>query len=317
MRKIFHRLLIGLFFAIPMVGLALFFTNISADASVPAQTQTPDCATCHSDFQDNWAQGMHAKASSDEVFVSAWTEQGKPTACLSCHTTGYDEATGTWLKDGVTCEACHTKVGEGQHPFAANMSVDKSTDLCSRCHNDPRFGDQWKVSAHYQRDMSCTTCHDPHSAGCKPVPGQDKAAADPSGLCLNCHKNYTYSAVHSRHGQVGVTCVNCHLGVTDEKSTDPHQLPNHSFKPVIETCNSCHSQQMHAEGESAGGSAVVAVPVDQSAALVKNSDNVTDKPAPVSPLGFAVMAGLVGLAFGIVLAPWLEKVYQRWSKGGK
>jgi hypothetical protein len=26
---------------------------------------------------------------------------------------------------------------------------------------------------------------------------------------------------------------------------------------------------------------------------------------------------LVGLAFGIVLAPWLEKAYQRWSNGGK
>jgi predicted CXXCH cytochrome family protein len=197
------------------------------------------------------------------------------------------------------------------------MSVDKSTDLCGRCHNDPRFGEQWMVSAHYQRNISCTTCHDPHSAGFKPVPGQEKAATDPSGLCLNCHKDYSESAVHSRHGQVGVTCVNCHLGVTDEVVSDPHQLPNHSFKPVIATCNSCHSQQMHAEGESAGGSAVVAETGEQSANPVQVDEEVTDEPAPVSPLGFALMAGLVGLAFGIVLAPWLEKAYQRWSKGGK
>jgi hypothetical protein len=74
---------------------------------------------------------------------------------------------------------------------------------------------------------------------------------------------------------------------------------------------------MHAEGESAGGSAVVADTGEQSANPVQVNEEVTDEPAPVSPLGFALMAGLVGLAFGIVLVPWLEKAYQRWSKGGK
>ena len=36
---------------------------------------------------------------------------------------------------------------------------------------------------------------------------------------------------------------------------------------------------------------------------------VASEPAPVSPLGFAGLAGLIGLAAGTVLAPWLEKKY--------
>ena len=42
---------------------------------------------------------------------------------------------------------------------------------------------------------------------------------------------------------------------------------------------------------------------------------------PVSPMGFAALAGLVGLAGGMVLAPWLERLYHRVVKhedrGGK
>jgi hypothetical protein len=30
----------------------------------------------------------------------------------------------------------------------------------------------------------------------------------------------------------------------------------------------------------------------------------------VSPLGYSVLAALIGLAAGMVLAPWLERVYR-------
>jgi hypothetical protein len=35
------------------------------------------------------------------------------------------------------------------------------------------------------------------------------------------------------------------------------------------------------------------------------------EPKPVSPFGFAVLAGMIGLAVGMVLSPWLEKIYRR------
>ena len=54
-----------------------------------------------------WQNGAHGQAGSDPIFVEEWTKQGKPGACLVCHTTGYDPATATYKADGVTCEACH------------------------------------------------------------------------------------------------------------------------------------------------------------------------------------------------------------------
>jgi hypothetical protein len=38
------------------------------------------------------------------------------------------------------------------------------------------------------------------------------------------------------------------------------------------------------------------------------------EPGPVSPVGFAVLAGLVGMAGGMVLAPWLERWFRRMQR---
>ena len=42
--------------------------------------------------------------------------------------------------------------------------------------------------------------------------------------------------------------------------------------------------------------------------------SVTPEPSPVSPIGFAGLAALIGLAAGMVLAPWLERFYHRAVK---
>jgi hypothetical protein len=83
----------------------------------------------------------------------------------------------------------------------------------------------------------------------------------------------------------------------------PHTVPDHSFAPNIETCNECHAGQMHA---SDGTNVLHPTESDglQTASLAPEPD-------PVSPIGFSLMAGLIGLAGGMVLAPWLERWYQR------
>ena len=45
-------------------------------------------------------------------------------SCLKCHTTGYDEATGKYSEEGVTCEACH---GAGE-VFSYFMDVGKAPE---------------------------------------------------------------------------------------------------------------------------------------------------------------------------------------------
>jgi predicted CXXCH cytochrome family protein len=258
-----------------------------------------------------WENGAHGKAGSDPIFLDEWTKQGKPGACLVCHTTGYDPATATYKADGVTCEACHGPA-PADHPKTP-MPIDRSPDLCGRCHSDTRFGWQdWKVSTHYQRGMDCATCHDPHSASLKKMAGARGTAAttdDISALCINCHQEHSMNFPYTIHNQKGVTCVDCHVNHIEDTDRAAHTVPDHSINANLDSCNTCHAQEMHnavQNGETSAAPAVSAQPTEELQLA-----SVTPEPAPVSPVGFSALAGLLGLAGGMVLAPWLERWYQR------
>jgi len=314
-----ERFILSLMFALLVAGMTL----VMASAQTPDPqnpVKTPDssqgttvskCGECHPDFQAAWYTGAHGHANSDPVFTDAWAAQGKPGACLVCHVTGYDPATATWQQDGVSCEACHGPA-PADHPNQP-MPVYRTADLCGRCHSDTRFGwTEWKVSVHYQREMTCTVCHDPHSASLKTIEGKFGQAMDASGLCLNCHKDYSMQFPYSIHSQKGIKCVDCHLRHLGDTSTDQiHTMPDHSFKANLTTCTACHADQMHAPGNTTvvpTAATVTPLVVEES-----GSGTHTETPSPVSPAGYAGLAGLIGLAGGMVLSPWLERWYRRVS----
>ena len=299
-----ERLLIAIMFALLAAGITLVVANAQQNTLPSTQTTSANCAVCHTKFQTTWQSGAHSNAGTDPVFLEAWADQGKPTACLTCHVTGYDAETATWKADGVTCEACHG-VMLADHPKTP-MPVNTSTDLCGKCHNDTRFGwQEYKVSAHYQRGMDCATCHDPHSTSLKIVPGiSGEEDNDPiSSLCKNCHKENNSQFESTPHHQQGVSCADCHINNLEPAERTPHSVPDHSFAPNIETCNKCHAQQMHSSDEVTG--------IHQTESTEILTASLAPEPAPVSPIGFSLMAGLIGLAGGMVLAPWLERWYHR------
>ena len=309
-----ERFLIAVIFALLAAGVTLIVAS-AQDGNVQSQTQfTTNCAACHTEFQMTWENGPHGKAGSDPVFLDEWTKQGKPSACLSCHTTGFDPATATYKAEGVTCEACHGPVPL-DHPKNP-MPINTSPDLCGSCHSDTRFGWQdWKVSTHYQRGMDCATCHDPHSASLKNIAGSDGDAASTdnvSALCVNCHKEHNTNYSFTTHNQNGVTCVDCHIKGIESTERTAHTVPDHSFDASLESCNTCHEQDMHsAEQQGSNGTVLPAgTQPNQDVQLA----SVTPEPTPVSPVGFSALAGLLGLAGGMVLAPWLERWYQKVTK---
>ncbi len=308
-----ERLLIALMFALLVAGVTLVIA--SAQGEVPPALQTSsNCVVCHTEYQKTWENGAHGKAGSDPIFLEDWTAQGKPGACLVCHTTGYDPATGTYKADGVTCEACHNPVPT-DHPKSP-MPVDRSTDLCGRCHSDTRFGWQdWKVSTHYQRGMDCATCHDPHSASLKKVtaPFGSNKPDDVSALCINCHKENSMDFSYTTHAQQSVSCVDCHVKHIETADRTAHTVPDHSFNASLTSCNTCHAQQMHSPTQAVNPNAT-AEPVAVEPTAEVQLASVTPEPGAVSPIGFSAMAGLIGLAGGMVLAPWLERWYQRTVK---
>ncbi len=307
-----ERLLIALLFALLAAGVTLVAAQAQDDAP-PLQEHSLNCAACHTEFETTWMSGPHGNAVSDPVFQEEWVSQGSPGACLVCHVTGYDPATATWKEDGVTCEACHSPVSV-DHPKEP-MPIDRSPDLCGRCHSDTRFGwQEWTISTHYQRGMDCTVCHDPHSASLKQVAtaeGEEPTYTDASELCITCHNEYSMDFSYSSHHQKGVTCVDCHVNHLENADRAAHSVPDHSFNASLKSCNTCHADQMHSPG--AALQTETSVPDAQTSANNPEMElaAVTPEPRPVSPVGFAGLAALIGLAAGMVLAPWLERFYQR------
>jgi predicted CXXCH cytochrome family protein len=179
--------------------------------------------------------------------------------------------------------------------------------------SDARFGwDTWKASVHYQQNLTCTTCHDPHTAALKL---SDPTKTDTSSLCVNCHKDTAKDSQHSQHAEAGVTCVDCHLG-PKKGNDDFHKVPDHSFTPKLETCNGCHADQMHGAGKSVA-KAMGGVSVSQPDAAVtpaveiKPVENilvsaktgpVSSTPTPPNAFGFAGMAVVLGLVVGMVFS---------------
>ena len=307
-----ERLLIAVMFALLAAGLTLVIASAQGETPPAGQTSSNDCAVCHTEFEMTWQNGAHGKAGSDPIFVEEWTKQGKPGACLVCHTTGYDPATATFKAEGVTCEACH---GPAQPDHPKNpMPIDRSTDLCGRCHSDTRFGWQdWKVSTHYQRGMDCATCHDPHSASLKTVIGPRDAKQttdDVSQLCITCHREHSMDFSYTSHNQKGVSCVDCHVKHLGNADRTAHSVPDHSFNASLDSCNTCHADQMHSATQSEATEGVTAPLSGEPTAEVQFA-SITPEPDPVSPMGFSALAGLIGLAGGMVLAPWLERWFHR------
>ncbi|MCP4138832.1 MAG: hypothetical protein GY755_00820 [Chloroflexi bacterium] len=306
-----ERLLIAIVFALLAAGITLMAVQAD-DGNLPLTEGELSCATCHAEFQTSWMTGPHAQATEDPAFVEAWNEQGNPSACLSCHVTGYDPETGEWEADGITCQACHGEI-PADHP-ANPMPVDRSPVLCGKCHGDTRFGwQEWELSSHYKKGMECTVCHDPHSASIKQVMspnGADPVYGDASDLCVNCHNDHSASFPHTTHSEKGVSCVDCHISDLETDERTAHTVPSHAFSASIKSCNTCHAEQMHQPGVVAYPDA----PVEGTHISIEEQNielaSVMPEPDSVSPVGFAGLAALIGLAVGMVLAPWLEKFYK-------
>jgi predicted CXXCH cytochrome family protein len=295
MKRLMTRLLVGLAFALPLMLLA---TALAVAEPAPAplqQATTENCLACHSKIHDSWMNGSHSKAVSNEAFVAAWKEKGNDPTCMSCHATGYDKVSQTWQAEGVTCVACHPL--NPNHP-KGSMQVDRTGKLCGTCHTEAYF--EWEASKHRGNDLSCSSCHDAHQT--------DLKAADPATLCATCHQEMSSNFTHTAHSQQGLTCADCHLSQLSGDPIEGHATRDHSFNVRLDTCNKCHSYQMH-DPQKAMDIKPTPQPVDAMAAVV--TAPVTTQPQPVSPFGFAIVAGLIGLAAGMVLAPWLEKMYKK------
>lgn len=295
MKNWFGRLGIGCFFAIPL----MLITYAVASAGEPvARLRAPDntCQDCHPAFQQAWMNGAHGRATTDPVFQVAWKEQGEDPKCLACHVTGYNPLDGTYIADGITCEACHSPIAEN-HPQEP-MPTDQSGKLCGSCHSEAYF--EWQVSVHREKGLSCSGCHDPHQTGLKMENSLE--------LCASCHRGRASNFTHSAHSQSGLNCADCHMTQLTSTGEKGHARRDHSFFVSLSSCNTCHSYQMHDPVQVHPEQ-----PTPQPADSLISSERMTVsvEPVPVSPMGYTMLSGLVGVAVGIIVAPYIERMQKR------
>ncbi len=302
MKKFITRLIYGMVFAVPLMILtyALALAAGQSPAGMPASSsaqEVSDCAACHAEFQAAWETSDHGNATSDPAFQLAWERAGKDTKCLECHVTGYDPATGTWQADGITCVACHNPIPEN-HPLEP-MGSDRSSQACGKCHTETYF--QWQVSGHRAAGLDCYGCHDPHATGLK--------AENSARLCANCHRDRSSNFTHSAHSSQGLTCASCHVANTIQGAYGQgHGAKDHSFFVSLTTCNSCHSYQMH-DPVQVHPENPTPMPVDAMVSI--EAATVSNDPIPVSPLGYTTLSGLIGVALGVIIAPWIERLQRQ------
>jgi predicted CXXCH cytochrome family protein len=281
------RSLVGAAFALPLMLVSVALAQ--ADQSEVVPTPAPaagelDCQSCHDDFHAAWASGRHGPAAT-AGFQSAWKQQGRPQACLSCHTL-----------QGLQCETCHLALPD--HPDSP-ASVDKSPARCGECHSATYLG--WQVSQHGSQDMTCVDCHDAHATG-------QEMKGDVSMLCANCHKDDDSNFAHQAHLSVGLTCAECHLTPPGE-AADAHAMRDHSFDVKVTTCNACHTSRTLTGEVVLDQPSPTPTPVDAMNSALDVQASST--PQPVSPVGFALLSIVVGFGAGIVVAPWVERRLRR------
>ncbi len=157
------------------------------------------------------------------------------TACVGCHTTGYNPQTRAWSELNITCESCH---GPGARHAAApskgNIMIDQTAEACGSCHirgtdNATGFGFPTQYRLGQPNTLLSTFT---------PIPMTDAASIFPDQRTSRRHRQQFIDFIKSKHYTAQVTCTACH---------DAHRGTEVAYsqlkKPKATLCNSCHASQ--------------------------------------------------------------------------
>ena len=168
---------------------------------------------------------------------------------------GRGAAPATLRKEVETCGFCHARRGTIAENWVPGQWLSDTHVIPPLSHGlyfaDGQMEDEvynygsFKQSRMFAKGVTCSDCHDPHSAKLK-APGD--------GVCLQCHASDKYAvAAHSRHGGVDppVGCPACHMPTRTYMVVDPRhdhslRIPRPDLSVRLGTpnaCNACHADK--------------------------------------------------------------------------
>ena len=294
----------GKFKFIALLTVPLCTFALRAGAAAP-QVQEISCELCHSDETQQWRDSAHARAMQAQ-FTREWERTGKKWECLTCHTSHYNRKRGTYSHAGVDCESCHG-AAKSDHPGEGKMGLPVDSKVCQKCHK--QAFNQWRLSAHGQKNVRCFDCHKMHKMALRKT--------DPDGLCGSCHPGRLKDFSHATHRVKGLHCVSCHMPTVEGGAAARIRgtgTPGHSLGVGVETCNKCHRDMVHESHEVAS--------LQKEIGKIKSGklqNEIEELGGEVEKLKGAVKAGwrntIIAGVLSLVVGAFLGFIYRRRQSG--
>jgi hypothetical protein len=188
----------------------------------------PQCALCHRENTEGWHGTLHATALQPEL--DAAPANHFQERCLSCHTVGYNNATGA--------------NADGFDDVAAALGWTFPTTPGNNWADMPNALKQ-------KSNVQCESCHGPGSEHFGQTAMNQTAVSLSAGDCAQCHDAEPYHAIVgqwnvSRHavatryptGESRASCVRCHSGPGFIQHTDGKPITDTQYEAI--TCQVCH-----------------------------------------------------------------------------
>jgi predicted CXXCH cytochrome family protein len=160
-------------------------------------------------------------------------------------------------KEVETCGLCHSRRGQLSEAWKPGqwLSETHRVTTLNRAlfHADGQMRDDeetynyapFKQSRMYAMGVTCSDCHDPHSAALR---------ASRDGVCAQCHAPARYETVAHRHHEAvtpNLGCSSCHMPerrymVVDRRHDHGFRVPRPDLSLKLGTpnaCNDCHSDK--------------------------------------------------------------------------
>ncbi|RTZ76539.1 MAG: hypothetical protein DSZ02_00970 [Gammaproteobacteria bacterium] len=158
-------------------------------------------------------------------------------------------------KEIEVCAHCHARRGQLRDGFVPGqpfMEAYRPALLSEGLyHANGQIQDEVYVwgsfvqSRMYQGGVTCSDCHDPHSAGLR-VPGEQ--------VCYQCHQPQRYASQSHHHhepGSAGASCVECHMPANtymgvDRRHDHGFRIPRPDLSLTTDSpnaCNQCHTDK--------------------------------------------------------------------------